>query len=76
MFAVRITERARDSLASIPKKHAAQIVEKIRSLAKNPDAFPVKSLRGYPGFFRVRSGEYRIIYSIRRDELILLVAFV
>jgi mRNA interferase RelE/StbE len=32
-----------------------------------------KHLKGYKGFYRLRVGEYRVIYVIKQDELIIAV---
>ena len=45
-----------------PKQYK-QITSKIISLLKNPMPNDSKHLSGYPGYFRVDSGEYRIVYS-------------
>jgi|TARA_B100001964_G_scaffold65593_1_gene74693 mRNA interferase RelE/StbE len=45
-------------------KHYKQIASKILSLLKNPKPSDSKHLSGYSGYFRVDSGEYRIIYTI------------
>ncbi|MFN9174042.1 MAG: type II toxin-antitoxin system RelE family toxin [Synechocystis sp.] len=52
-----------DFLQGLQPKIAAQIAKKVLSL--NLDPFPAdhKALKGYPGYYRVDSGEFRIVYS-------------
>ncbi|MEG4271497.1 MULTISPECIES: type II toxin-antitoxin system RelE/ParE family toxin [unclassified Microcoleus] len=49
-------------------KIAAQIAKKV--LALNVDSLPndSKQLIGYPGYYRVDSGEYRIVCSFNSEE--------
>lgn len=45
----------------------------IRELASEPRPNGVKKLAGYENFFRIRVGDWRIIYAIEDDQLIVLV---
>ncbi len=45
----------------------------IRELASEPRPNGVKKLTGYENFFRIRVGDWRIIYAIEDDQLIVLV---
>ena len=58
----------------MPRNTAQLIVNKIEHLAKDPYAPNpnVRELKDRPGS-RLRVGDWRIIYEIREDELIILV---
>ncbi|MBU6389720.1 type II toxin-antitoxin system RelE/ParE family toxin [Patescibacteria group bacterium] len=77
MKKIRYTILYRESVAKdlkkIPWEYRAQIVKKIQTLAV--DATPVGSvkLRGSVDLYRIRQGEYRIIYELRNNELIVMV---
>jgi mRNA interferase RelE/StbE len=45
----------------------------IRELANEPRPIGVKKLAGYENFFRIRVGDWRIIYAIENEKLIVLV---
>jgi mRNA interferase RelE/StbE len=45
----------------------------IRGLAAEPRPAGVKKLTGYDNLYRVRVGDWRIIYAIENDRLIVLV---
>jgi mRNA interferase RelE/StbE len=45
----------------------------IRALAGDPRPNGVKRLTGYENFFRIRVGDWRIIYAIEDDTLIVLI---
>jgi len=49
------------------------VIKKIQTLAKNPQPNGSVKLRGSTNLYRVRHSDYRIIYSINNDELVILV---
>jgi mRNA interferase RelE/StbE len=61
------------SLKCLPKQDLLKIKNKIDSLSKNlPDPTTTK-LKGNNPFHRIRAGNYRIIYEINNNQLIVLV---
>ncbi len=50
-----------------------QVVPVIQALSSNPRPEGAKKLRGSSGFWRVRSGDYRIIYEIESGRVMVLV---
>jgi mRNA interferase RelE/StbE len=73
MLNIDLSKKAQEFLAKIPRKHAEQITKKIDKLAEDPAAFKAKQLQGYPRFQRIKSGDYRIIYRIENEILMLYV---
>ena len=65
-----------DFLKGLPPKIAAQIAKKTLSLNVNPLPTDCKKLKGYPNFYRVDSGEYRIVYRYNSDENLVEVILV
>lgn len=63
------------SLRPIPKKDAEQILRKSRALAENPRPFGCQKLSGQEKY-RIRQGNYRIIYTIEDDRLIVVLVSV
>ncbi|MGA0332706.1 MAG: type II toxin-antitoxin system RelE family toxin [Kiritimatiellia bacterium] len=59
-------------LKTIPKKDVLKILNLIRSLAENPRPPQVKKLSGQEKY-RLRQGNYRILYSIEDDKLVITV---
>jgi mRNA interferase RelE/StbE len=66
-----IKERALKQLSKIPKKFAIKIDELILSLAENPRPVGCKKLQGYEDAYRVRYSDYRVVYTIQDDLLIV-----
>ena len=73
-YTVEISSPAAKSLAKIAKKTRLRIVGAIELLAVDPRPPGVKLLRGgEQGRWRARVGDYRIVYAIEDDRLIVLV---
>ena len=58
--------------AGIPKKDLMRILDRIKKLGGNPRPSGSEKLTGQERY-RLRQGQYRIIYSIQDDELTLWV---
>ena len=61
-------------MASLPFKIKSRIVDKLHELKENPDnpTLDVDRLKGESGY-RLRVGQYRIIYTRHEDQLIIEV---
>lgn len=68
-LSLRFHPRAKKQLTSALAKHYKQIHEKILSLTNNPYPQDSRHMAGYPGYFRVTQGEYRVIYSVTDTTL-------
>ena len=61
------------SLKRLPRRDLVRIKKKIEELASNlPDSNTTK-MKGDNSFHKVRSGDYRIIYEIQNDRLVILL---
>ena len=72
-YTVEVSAQARKQLKRMPKADKKRILDKIASLADNPRPFGYKKLFYYTDFFRVRVGNYRVIYTIEDKQLIVMV---
>jgi mRNA interferase RelE/StbE len=61
------------SLKRFPKRDLIKIKKKIEKLGKNLPALNVTKMKGNNPFHRIRCGNYRIIYEIHADQLVILV---
>ena len=59
-------------LRSIPNKDVRRILKCIESLQDNPRAEGCIKLSGQE-WYRIRQGNYRVVYEIKDEELIILV---
>ena len=74
MYRLKYRRRARNYLARLPLKIKSAIVEKLHEVALNPDdpTLDIDVLKGRKGF-RLRVGQYRIIYIRQDDQCIIEV---
>ena len=71
-YAVELKSSARKELESLPNTVLARVVRKIESLAQGPRPAGCKKLRGYKDQWRVRVGDWRVVYII--DDTARLVS--
>jgi len=71
-YHILIERAAQKQLAKIPQNHQGRIIDAIQLLASNPRPPLVKKLSGRTAW-RIRVNQYRIIYEIHDDELVILV---
>jgi mRNA interferase RelE/StbE len=73
-YTVEISTSAAKSIVTIQKKARLRIIGAIELLALDPRPPGVKLLRGgEQERWRARVGDYRIVYTIEDDRLIVLV---
>jgi mRNA interferase RelE/StbE len=73
-YTVELSSSAAKSLAKIEKKMQLRIVGALELLAVDPRPPGAKMLRGGEhGRWRARVGDYRIVYTVEDDRLIVLV---
>ena len=72
-YKVEIKKSAFKEIESLPKRDLRAVLEKINSLAENPRQYGCEKLSGQEKY-RVRCGDYRILYSI--EDAILVVCVV
>jgi mRNA interferase RelE/StbE len=63
-YRVEFVRSARKELQSLPTGPADRILQRITALADNPRPAGCKKLRGPDGFWRMRVGDYRVVYLI------------
>ena len=70
---VEIRPRARRDVKRLPQDIQVRLIAKIRSLASNPRPRGVIKMEGPEGTYRMRVGNYRIIYDIHDEHKRVLV---
>jgi mRNA interferase RelE/StbE len=75
-YALDIRPRARRSLRQLDPPVRKAIAEAIDSLAADPRPPGVRPLTGHRPYLRVRSGDYRVIYSVDDGAHVVTVAAV
>jgi mRNA interferase RelE/StbE len=71
-YKIKIKPSAKKELFKLPKKELQKLTDKILSLSVNPRPAGVEKLSGDEKY-RIRQGNYRIIYAIHDEQLIIIV---
>ncbi|WP_420438888.1 type II toxin-antitoxin system RelE family toxin [Candidatus Poriferisodalis sp.] len=71
-YSIRIKRSAEGEIARIPLPHRRRIVTAIDQLATEPLAGSTLK-GGLRGLRRIRVGDYRVVYEVLDDELVVLV---
>ncbi len=74
-YTVLIKDSARRELRALHKKQRDPISSRIQSLANDPRPAGAVALQGkrFGGLYRIRSGDFRVIYQVQDKQLIVLV---
>ena len=73
MYAVEFLPSAARELANLDPAMRRRVARRINQLAEEPRGMGSVKLRGADDVWRARVGDYRILYRIEDDELIVLV---
>jgi len=61
------------SLKRFPRRDLVKIKKKIEELGENPPPPNKTKMKGNNPFHKIRCGDYRIIYEIHNNKLVILV---
>jgi mRNA interferase RelE/StbE len=71
---IRIQDAASRELAKLDTSIARRIVNRINWLAKNLDDIRLEPLSGdLSGFYKLRAGDYRVLYQIVHDQQMIVI---
>ncbi len=71
-YKISIRKSAVKELGSIPKRNLQKVVKKIQSLSTDPRPQGSQKL-SQKEQYRIRQGNYRIVYSVQDDELSIYI---
>lgn len=71
-FTIEYDPKALKELTKLDKQVARRIVKAIDVLSVDPRPSGVRPLVGHRDLWRVRVGDYRVIYTIKDAELVVL----
>ena len=72
-YKIDVKRSAAKALKSLPKKDRKRIADKIDSLSENLPNPDITKMKGNNPFHKIRVGNYRIIYEIQNDILVILI---
>jgi mRNA interferase RelE/StbE len=70
-YRIEIKSSAAKELEKLPRKMIPRVVTAINELAENPRPHGVKKLAGFEHTYRIRVGDYRVLYNIFEKKLII-----
>jgi mRNA interferase RelE/StbE len=72
-YVLEFLPRAEKALRRLPKGAATRISRAIESLAIEPRPHGCKNLEAYENQYRIRVGNYRIVYQVEDRRLVVLI---
>ena len=72
LFSIEISTSARKSIKKLSQKDQVLVFTVLETLKSNPTPPKSLKLRGRDGY-RIRVGDLRIIYTVQRGKLIVLI---
>jgi len=72
-YSIVFAPAALRQLRKLPTRDQRRIVQEIESLADDPRPPGVKKLVGEDNLWRIRVGDYRVVYEIKNAKLLVLV---
>ena len=72
MYKVEVRRRVQRALDKLPKTDFQAVVQAIKDLAQTPRPRGIEKVKS-TGLWRIRQGDYRIIYAIDDDEHLVTV---
>ena len=74
-YSVHLKRSAAKEIEAPPRKGRARIIERIRTLSEDPRPAGSTKLSGREAY-RIRQGDYRIVYTVSDQDLVVMVSVV
>jgi mRNA interferase RelE/StbE len=75
-YRIEFLPAAKRDLSNLTKPQQVALATIIRGLANDPRPSGCKAVAGYRGHYRLRDGDYRIVYELKARLLLVLVVAV
>jgi mRNA interferase RelE/StbE len=73
-YAIGFKHAAVDQLRHLDRPVVERILIKLLWMARNVEMIPHDALTGqWSGFYRIRVGDYRVIYRLEHDERLIII---
>lgn len=66
-FRIEWKKSTRKDLRKLPPKVVTDVIEAVEALAENPFPHGVEKLSGSDHAYRIRLGDYRVVYEVVRE---------
>lgn len=74
-YKIEFTKRAGKEFDRLPKGVRDRVIKALYMLAQDPfsELLKIKKLKGASHLYRLRFGDYRVVYEIRQNILVIVV---
>ena len=72
MYKIELRRDAQKALDRLPKRDFGAVIKAIKDLAQFPRPRGIEKIKG-TGLWRIRQGDYRIVYSIQDETETLII---
>lgn len=74
-YRVEFTKSAKKEFEDLSSPVQSKILDALALLTQNPfsELLRIKKLKGAPSLYRIRIGDYRLVYEIRGSMLVVVV---
>ena len=72
-YRLEISATAERQLKRLPARDLRHVAEAIQALGGDPHPRGSRKLQGFADVFRIRVGRYRVLYSVERRRVVVVV---
>jgi len=72
-YRIEVTPRAQKDLKALPVRERQRVADQIDALQADPRPPGCKKLEGKEDFYRIRVGDYRVVYLVKEEVLRILI---
>lgn len=72
-YSIEISNTAEKQLRKIPRDDQIRVLRAVKQLAVEPNPSGCRKLSGYDDIFRIRVGVYRILYSVEKKRIVVVI---
>ena len=72
-YKIEISLTAERQLKKIRRENAVRILKAISLLAGEPRPYGSKKMSGYEHVYRIRVGDYRVLYEIDENRILIII---
>ena len=72
-FRIEVSATAEKQIRKLPREDQVRVLRAIQPLATEPIPPGSRKIRGYDDVFRIRVGNYRILYRVAGRRLLIII---
>jgi mRNA interferase RelE/StbE len=73
LYSIQFTPRAQRDFSTLDRAIQQRLRRHIDQLAENPFPIGAKKLHAEAPFYRIRVSDYRVIYQVKANELLVII---